>query len=87
MLFLCLYHFVSKGATKAATPNCVPQDIVRARYTPSQRVFHNVCSEQAVLFLYLCDLVNKNPPQRLLRLTAFLRVLLEHGILLTNGIS
>ena len=23
VLFLCLYHFVSKGATKAATPNCV----------------------------------------------------------------
>ena len=39
VLFLCLYHFVSKGATKAATPNCVPQSIVRARHTPYKRYF------------------------------------------------
>ena len=39
MLFLCLYHLVSKGATKAATPNCVSLGIVRARHTPHKRYF------------------------------------------------
>ena len=32
VLFLCLYHFVSKGATKAATPNCVPQDFIMCEH-------------------------------------------------------
>ena len=29
----------------------------------SQTVFHNVCSEHAVLFLYLCYLVSKGAPK------------------------
>ena len=33
VLFLYLCYLVSKGATKAATPNCVSQSIVRARHT------------------------------------------------------
>ena len=33
-----------------------------------------------VLFLCLCDLGSKGTPQRLLRITAFLRGLEEHGI-------
>ena len=72
MLFLRLCYLVNKAATKAATPRCVPQDIVRARYTPHKRYFIMFVRGHTVLFLCLCDLVNKDPPRRLLRLFVFL---------------
>ena len=73
VLFLCLCYLVNKGATKAATPHCVPKGIVRARHirTRTDTVVRFV-QEHVVLFLYLCDFVNKDQPQWLLRLTAFL---------------
>ena len=36
--YVCVILSV-KTATKAATPNCVPQSIVRARHTPYKRYF------------------------------------------------
>ena len=59
VLFLYLCYLVSKGATKAATPNCVSQSIVRARHTPHKRYFIMLASEHVVLFLCLCYLVSK----------------------------
>ena len=60
VLFLYLCYLVSKGATKAATPNCVPQSIVRARHIPTRtNTVVRFAPEHVVLFLYLCYLVSK----------------------------
>ena len=59
VLFLCLCYLVSKGATKATTPNCVSQSIVRARHTPHKRYFIMFVRGHTVLFLCLYDLVSK----------------------------
>ena len=59
VLFLRLWNLGSKGRHKATTRNGVPQGIGRARHTPYQTVFDNVCSEYAVLFLCLCNFVSK----------------------------
>ena len=56
--YVCVILSV-KTATKAATPNCVPQSIVRARHTPHKRYFIMLASEHVVLFLCLCYLVSK----------------------------
>ena len=59
MGFLFFCDLGNKTATKAVTSNCVPLDIARARYTSSQTVFHNICSEHAVLFLCLYHFASK----------------------------
>ena len=72
VLFLYLCYLVSKGATKAATPNCVPQSIVRARHIPTRtNTVVRFAPEHVVLFLYLCYLVSKGATKAA-HLTAFL---------------
>ena len=45
VLFLCLCDLVNKDSPQSLLRlNRVPQSMVRARYTPSQTVSHNVCS-------------------------------------------
>ena len=58
VLFLRLWNLGSKGRHKATTRNGVLQGIGRARYTPSQTVFHNVYSRarRALLaFVQFCQ--------------------------------
>ena len=68
--YVCVILSV-KTATKAATPNCVPQSIVRARHTPHKRYFimfvrSTPCSS------CVCIILSVKAPRRLLHLTAFL---------------
>ena len=57
--YVCIILSV-KAATKAATPNCVPQSIVRARHIPTRtNTVVRFAPEHVVLFLYLCYLVSK----------------------------
>ena len=56
MLFLCLCDLGNKECHKAATCNCVPQGMGRARHIPPQTdIVVRFAPEHAVLFLRLCD--------------------------------
>ena len=75
MLFLCLCDLGNKECHKAATCNCVPQGMGRARHIPPQTdTVVRFAPEHVVLFLCLYELGSKGTPQRLLLVTAFLRV-------------
>ena len=60
MLFLCLCDLGNKECHKAATCNCVPQGMGRARHIPPQTdTVVRFAPEHVVLFLCLCYLVSK----------------------------
>ncbi len=61
-----------RTATKAATPNCVSQSIVRARHTPHKRYFIMFVRSRSCSSC-ICVIWSVRAPRRLLRLTAFLR--------------
>ena len=60
MLFLCLCDLGNKECHKAATCNCVPQGMGRARHIPPQTdTVVRFAPEHAVIFSGLCDLDSK----------------------------
>ena len=59
-VFLCLCNLGSKERHKAATRNCAPQGMGRARHIPLQTdTVVRFAPEHVVLFLCLCDLGSK----------------------------
>ena len=57
VLFLCLCDLGNKERHKAATCNCVPQGMGRARHIPPQTdTVVRFAPEHVVLFLCLCNL-------------------------------